>query len=1060
MAEQTFKSPGFFEQELELTAERQRPQGVPAGIIGAAKMGPAFIPLTVGTFTDFENRFGSLTPEKFAPYAVKEWLENRQSVTFLRVLGAGANSTGTHFANTRAYGFVNNAGFQVQPSATNEVMGSVQFISAAHTISAESDVGFPLYADSGLPNLREPSTDPSIDDDNINLVRAMILNTSGSYFQANSAAKDLAQTWVESDINVHVSNTDNNIFYLKLVLDGYATEGDVDLSWGNDVATTGQYGVYNASVPNRIYKCSFDPDSQFYIGKVLNTDPKKFQSEGHLLWLDLGVENELAAVQTDGLHAKLVRGLGSDSPGVDASYASAQGKVAQWNNLFGQFNARYRAPQTTKFISQPFGKTEYNLFHFETISDGAVANNEYKVSISNLRRSIDPNYKYGTFTVEIRKFDDSDQVPQIIERYVDCNLDPSSENFVAKKIGDKKAVFNFDAPNDAERRLVVSGRYPNRSLHCRIVMDRKVYDRQIPAESLPFGFRGIPVLDVNGRLGDSTGIGSAQTTTFPALPHTYKITRGEVLKSGEDTGYVFSGQAGTKERTDSRIYWGVKMNRIEDDATMGGGIYQSNISSLHSLITKAYTKFMGISGNASATGVFNSDADTFMNNKFTLAQVVLGKGSSALLSGKSSEILQAAGGKSLADLGSASNEMKNAVYIRNGVWDLTTYEIADPYEVDMTRFSMATLIHDPSPTYFNKFSKYMRFTNVFYGGFDGLNILDEDIEDLNDKASSIDGGKSADVYAGGLGLKGTDDGEMSGKGLDNNIINSYRQAIKIMTDDTAVKHNLLAIPGIREPKITDYAASSVRDYQMAMYVMDIPSFDEDGTRLFDHGRPDVEASSDNFESRVIDNNFCATYFPDVFIDDTVNNRAVKVPSSVAALGAIGYNDSKAYPWFAPAGFNRGALGFVSNVTTRLSVADRDELYDKRINPIANFPDGGFVIFGQKTMQIQPSALDRVNVRRMLLEVKRQVAAVANLILFEQHTPATRKRFEALVSPRLALIQAQAGIEQFRVICNETNNSQKDIDENRMNGRILLVPTRAVEFIAIDFIVDSSGVSFV
>lgn len=1058
MAEQTFKSPGFFEQEIELTAERQRPQGVPAGIIGAAKMGPAFIPLTVGTFTDFENRFGSLTPEKFAPYAVKEWLENRQSVTFLRVLGAGANSTGTHFANTRAYGFVHNAGFQVQPSALNEEMGSVQFLSAAHTISAESDVGFPLYADSGLSNLRETSGN-TIENDDINLVRAMILNTSGSYFQASSDGS--TTSWHESTLHVTQSDTDSNIFYLKLVLDGYSSAGDIDLSWGNDHATTGKYGAAApTAVPNRVYKCSFDPDSQFYVGKVLNTDPKKFQSEGHVLWLDLGVENELAAVKTGGAHGFLARGLGieSDQAGIDSSYASAQDNGVQWNALYGQFNARYRAPQTTKFISQPFGKTEYNLFHFETISDGAVANNEYKVSISNLRRSIDPNYKYGTFTVEIRKFDDSDQVPQIIERYVDCNLDPTSENFVAKKIGDKKAVFNFDAPNDAERRLVVSGRYANRSLHCRIVMDRKVYDRQIPQESLPFGFRGIPVLDVNGRIGNSAGNSSAQTTTFPALPHTYKITRGEVLKSDAAT-YVFSGQAGTKERTDSRIYWGVKMNRIEDDATISGGIYQSNISSLHSLITKAYTKFMGISGNNFASGVFNSDADTFMNNKFTLAQVVLGKGS-ADLAGKTSEILKAAGNKSLADLGSASNEMKNSVYIRNGVWDLTTYEIADPYETDMTRFSLATLIHDPSPTYFNKFSKYMKFTNVFYGGFDGLNILDEDIEDLNDKASAIDGGKSADTYTGGLGLKGTDDGEMSGKGLDNNIINSYRQGIKIMTDDTAVKHNLLAIPGIREPKITDYAASSVRDYQMAMYVMDIPAYDEDGNRLFDQGRPDVEASSDNFENRVIDNNFCATYFPDVFIDDSVNNRAVKVPSSVAALGAIGYNDSKAYPWFAPAGFNRGALGFVSNVATRLSVADRDELYEKRINPIANFPDGGFVIFGQKTMQIQPSALDRVNVRRMLLEVKRQVAAVANLILFEQHTPATRKRFEALVSPRLALIQAQAGIEQFRVICNETNNSQKDIDENRMNGRILLVPTRAVEFIAIDFIVDSSGVSFV
>ena len=724
--------------------------------------------------------------------------------------------------------------------------------------------------------------------------------------------------------------------------------------------------------------------------------------------------------------------------------------------MFFLFFARYQAPKTTKFISQPYGKTEYSLFHFECISDGAVANNEYKVSISNLRRSIDPNYKYGTFAVEIRKFDDTDQVPQIIERYVDCNLDPSSENFVAKKIGDKKAVFNFDAVNDAERRLVVSGRYPNRSLHVRIVMDKKVYDKQIPQDALPFGFKGIPVLDVNGRIGNAAG--TAETTRFPALPHTYKATKGSVLLSSS-ANYVFSGQAGTKERTDSRIYWGVKMNRIEDDATMSGGIFQSNISSLPSLITKAYTKFMGIAGNGIASGVFNADEDSFMNNKFTLAQVVLGKGS-ADLSAKSSTILQAAGQKALSDLVSASVEMKNAIYIRDGVWDLTTYEIADPFETDMTRFSMATLVHDPSPTYFNKFSKYMKFTNVFHGGFDGLNILDEDIEDLNDKASAIDGGKSADTYSGGLGLVGTDDGTMSGKGLENNIINSYRQAIKIMTDDTAVKHNLLAIPGIREPKITDYAAAAVRDYQMAMYVMDIPSYDEDSNRLFDSGRPDVEASSDNFEDRVIDNNFCATYFPDVFIDDPVNNRAVKVPASVAALGAIGYNDSKAYPWFAPAGFNRGALGFVSNVTTRLSVSDRDELYEKRINPIANFPDGGFVIFGQKTMQIQPSALDRVNVRRMLLEVKRQVAAVANLILFEQHTPATRKRFEALVSPRLALIQAQAGIEQFRVICNETNNSQKDIDENRMNGRILLVPTRAVEFIAIDFIVDSSGVSFV
>jgi phage tail sheath protein FI len=143
----------------------------------------------------------------------------------------------------------------------------------------------------------------------------------------------------------------------------------------------------------------------------------------------------------------------------------------------------------------------------------------------------------------------------------------------------------------------------------------------------------------------------------------------------------------------------------------------------------------------------------------------------------------------------------------------------------------------------------------------------------------------------------------------------------------------------------------------------------------------------------------------------------------------------------------------------LSVSDRDDLYDNKINPIANFPNGGFVIFGQKTMQMSPSALDRVNVRRLLLEVKRQVSEVANIVLFEQNTPETRARFVNLVQPRLALIQAQAGIEQFSVICDDTNNTAADAEENRLNGKIVLIPTRTIEFIAIDFIVTNAGVSF-
>ena len=223
--------------------------------------------------------------------------------------------------------------------------------------------------------------------------------------------------------------------------------------------------------------------------------------------------------------------------------------------------------------------------------------------------------------------------------------------------------------------------------------------------------------------------------------------------------------------------------------------------------------------------------------------------------------------------------------------------------------------------------------------------------------------------------------------------------------------------------------------------------------------PDVRETSEQFEARVVDNNYVAAYFPDVYITDPASGKNVKVPASIAAISALGYNDRVAYPWFAPAGFNRGGLGIVKNTDVRLTSADRDTLYDAKINPIANFSDGSFVIFGQKTAQANQSALDRVNVRRMLLEVKRKVSGVANRILFEPNTPATRGRFINLVTPLLSTIQSQQGIESFQVIMDGTNNTTEDVENNRLNGRIVVVPTRAIEFIAIDFIITNSGVSF-
>ncbi len=1090
MAENTFKSPGFFEQEIELTAEKQEPTGVPAGIIGASQMGPAFVPLTLGTFTDFENRFGTLTPEKFAPYAVKEWLKNRQSVTFMRVLGAGANSTVSDFEATRLYGLAKNAGFKATGTTKDsKQIGATQFLSAKHIISAKADIGFPMFTDNDSvlaiasapiervgeadvtaaadTNTRESTTAAA---DEVHLCRAMILNASGSFFQLYQDNGSGVQAWHDNEGRIDYVDGSNE-FKMKLVLGlGNAAVIAAEKSrFGFDdkeVANT----FDSATRPNRVYTVSLDPDNVSYIGKVLNTDPKKFQEEGHILWLDYAIDHELAPVSThydansnntddsgdtnvNENNVFLSRGK-ADSVGINGSFTSAYS--ATWGDLFGWFNARYQAPKTTAFISQPFGNVEYDLFHFECLSDGAVANNEFKVSISNIKKNADPNNDFGSFNVQVRKFGDSDFQPQVLESYTECNLDPNSENFIAKKIGDKRVAFDFDADLEDERRLVISGRYPNKSLSIRVVMNEAVYKKEVPASSLPFGFRGIPTLDILDNLAHA----DAKKAIIPPMPYVFKATKGKVKSASP----AFLGQSGTNERADARIYWGVKTTRIADNALVTDGVLQSNISGLQSNLVKAYTKFQGLTGGSLNIGLKHADPDAFNNNKFTLARVAFGIGLSTLSPLPSPTPANPnPSAFEHSNFGSAAALMKDACYIRNGVPDPSTYTLVDKIDTSTyaDRPTLASLVHDHKPNTFNKFSKYVKFTNVFYGGWDGLNILDGDIEDLNDKAAATDsGGKAGDAFDGGLGLVGTNDGTMMGKGKDNNVISSYRQAIKVMTDPMTVRHNVLAIPGIRDPYITDFAGNLVREYSMAMYVMDIPNYNGDQVRIFDTGsRPDVEYTANTLESRAIDNNYIASYFPDVYITDTVNSRRVLVPASIAAMGALSYNDNVSYPWFAPAGFNRGALSFVENTRTRLSVSDRDDLYDRKVNPIANFPNGGFVIFGQKTMQMSPSALDRVNVRRLLLEVKRQVSEVANIVLFEQNTPETRARFVGLVQPRLALIQAQSGIEQFNVICDDTNNTSADAEENRLNGKIVLIPTRTIEFIAIDFIVTNAGVSF-
>jgi hypothetical protein len=1057
MAEQTFRSPGFFEQEIDLSARKVAPFGTPAGVIGTAEKGPAFVPVTVGSFADFNTKFGSLNSDRFGPYAVNEFLKNRTSLTYLRILGAGANDSVSNIETTINQGTVKNAGFRLVSAdadktgagSSGEHVGAVQFLVAVHDAVTNQALGFPVLTDN----------DSIASADSATLVRAVVLMASGTRMQLLGATGSYVDLNTAATLNkgsVTPGTIDGSALtdaskYFKIVLSSSA-----GASFGNSEK--------NAGI--RILSASLDPRSAHYVSKILNTDPLKFQSEEHLLYLDLPVAHELAPIISTGESVALLSGsANTTAAGGDTSTA--------FRDLFGRFDTRYTTPKTTAFISQPYGTKEYSLFHFESLSDGAYANDKFKVSIANLRASTDPNDKYGTFEVQLRTFDDSDTNTAIIEAYPNITLDPNSERYIARVIGDKKVYYDFDQEDPDERRLIVQGKYPNVSQRIRVIMNSGLEDGEVPQTALPFGFRGLPVIKTTDSLTDvaTTGLIDGRNATignnesrrlsavglnltagiptstahagtspvFPPVPFRFKVTRGDVSTTG------YRGQPGNDERVDGRFYWGIKFDRIEESTVVDNPVLNANIAQGINPLIKSYTKFQGI--EKLDTLVTGTATDEYNNNKFTLARVAFSNGGTAL-----SAVFSAM-------TGTAREHMKEAAYIRNGKPDGNRYTIIDP-STAVSRYTLASLVHTSS-TLFNRFTGFAKYTNVFYGGFDGVNILDKDASLFRDKAFSADtGGKAIDGDPD-VGLAQVSSNNQMGEGRLANSNMSVRRAVDIMTDPWATQINILAIPGVRDSFVTDHALIKTKEYSKAIYVMDTLKYDEENTRLYDDStaRVDVRQTSENFESRAIDNNYGATFFPDVYIDDHVNNQIVKVPSSVAALGTLGFNDRVAYPWFAPAGFNRGGLDFVRNVENRLTAGDRDTLYDARINPIAVFPNTGFVIFGQKTLQFAKSALDRVNVRRLLLEVKRQVVGVAERILFEPNTPVTRARFVSQVTPLLALIQAQAGLEQFKVIMDDTNNSQIDVETNKLNGRIVIVPTRAVEFIAIDFIITNAGVSF-
>ena len=278
---------------------------------------------------------------------------------------------------------------------------------------------------------------------------------------------------------------------------------------------------------------------------------------------------------------------------------------------------------------------------------------------------------------------------------------------------------------------------------------------------------------------------------------------------------------------------------------------------------------------------------------------------------------------------------------------------------------------------------------------------------------------------------------------------AYDKALNAISNPDEYDINMLVTPGIvrsLHPAVVTKAIDICEERQDAFYIADFVNYDDTITTV-------TEAAN------AVDTNYAATYYPWVKTIDTNTNKLVTVPPSVLMPAVFAANDRLAAEWFAPAGLNRGGITGAVSVLNRLTHAERDTLYENKVNPIAAFPGQGIVAFGQKTLQDRASALDRINVRRLLITMKKFIASTSRFLVFEQNTTETRTRFLNTVNPYLESIQQRQGLYAFKVVMDETNNTPDVIDRNILAGQVFLQPAKTAEFIVIDFNILPTGASF-
>lgn len=1090
MARRIYVSPAVITREIDLSQVPGRIAAVGAAFVGLTEKGPAFLPVQVQDFGDFRVKFGNLNRYMYTPYAVRSYLNFGEIATVVRVLGKGDPNSGytvdlgkpflITFSNDPFTNVVTNSADSL--SAWTTTSGDVSITAGGATLSGTVlgsqgsyvTLTASLYTNQVYELSFWKSTTANSSQVEWSFIRTLTDGVAGDYnaLKTNGAFSVLtgstsgntvatpSGSFTETKIRFKTegrfdaqgalipANTGADIYTLKflansasaVIIDSVTIDklnaGEVlavlrsrrnaaeteDLI--SDVSITGNpfdfdiKSTWYDGTETILYNMSLDRTKKQYLKNFLGLDPQMAHAGDSVTGLYVDSVLDYKLLDTN---LSQVFQTASFTGTTSGTWIGTGSEYDQYRYITGG----YTTAHTPTVISQPFfANGEYNvypLFAIYSKSDGEASNKDCKISIAGVELDTGDPKVAPKFQIGVRAYDDTDKRLVAYETFT-VDMNPESDTYISRVIGDRKQRITITAPG-AEPEIVFDGEFPNKSNYIRVEVEDGY-----PFDSRPSGFYG------------PAGIN-------PDIPEEHEAGTGYEIDMPYKTDHVVEGSGQV-----SRLVY------------LGFDLEGSNTIGVQDRLKGSYT---AVDGSKPAKGFLITAAtnESVKQNLYTYVDfknAVEYINSYSLVDETASSLVT--WGITADTVGTLTAE--NVAYTNINHTVASASSTAYPVSGIISSLTEAeSLVHaltgDPSTYPDALFVNMTGFSNYLVAYNDMLNYFT--VVDTTESTSTIYGGNSNFT----MPLLGGHDGIVPYKSLlgainDGTLSAEYVSALQTIANPDEIDINLLFVPGVHtganatNGRVPSIALEITEDRGDVFYCMDIGK----PTTSFTREYITTEAMNTTVDEAVdsvfgYDSSYAGSWWPWIRIYDNEVNRLVWVPPTVEVAGVLAYNDRVAYPWNAPAGMNRGMINAYEG-RFRPGQYNRDILYEGRVNPIPTFVNTGIVVYGQKTLQKRASALDRINVRRLLIYARKLIATVARRVQFENNTPKVQQRLVSLINPILEDIQMKNGLTRFEVTIDETTNPPDIVDRNMLYGKIKLQPARTIEIIILDFIITRSG----